>query len=69
MNQEKTKDIWLAVPPIAEQEAIANYLDQETSRIDTLHRKTELSITLLKERRSALIAAAITGQIYLRETV
>lgn len=69
MNQEKTKDIWLAVPPVAEQEAIATYLDQESSRIDTLHRRTELSITLLKERRSALITAAVTGQIDLRETV
>lgn len=69
MNQEKTKDIWLAVPPVAEQEAIAIYLDQESSRIDTLHRRTELSISLLKERRSALITAAITGQIDLRERV
>ena len=69
MNQEKTKDIWLAVPPINEQLEIIVYLDRETTRIDTLISKTERSIELLKERRSALITAAVTGQIDLRETI
>lgn len=69
MNQEKTKEIWVAVPPLAEQVAINAYLDRETARIDMLRSKTERSIELLKERRSALITAAVTGQIDLRETV
>ena len=69
MNQEKTKEIWLSVPPPTEQKEIAEYLDKETNRLDTLLGKTERSIALLKERRSALIAAAVTGQIDLREAV
>lgn len=67
MNQEKTKEIWLAVPPPTEQKEIAEYLDERTVRIDSLIFRTERSIDLLKERRSALITAAVTGQIDLRE--
>lgn len=55
------------VPPDAEQIEILTALTQMTSRLDTLITKTELSLTLLKERRSALITAAVTGQIDLRE--
>ena len=54
-------------PPIGEQKAIASYLEGRTARIDALIYKTEHSIELLKERRSALITAAVTGQIDLRE--
>ncbi|MOA63983.1 hypothetical protein D3C78_1898940 [compost metagenome] len=56
----------MAIPPRAEQLAISAYLDRETARIDTLLGKAERSIALLKERRSALITAAVTGQIDLR---
>ncbi len=69
MNQEKTKEIWLAVPSPSEQKAITEYLDKGTGRLDSLIGKTERSIELLKERRSALITAAVTGQIDLREAV
>ena len=69
MNQEKTKEIWLAVPSPSEQKAITEYLYKGTGRLDSLIGKTEHSITLLKERRSVLITAAVTGQIDLRETV
>ena len=53
----------LALPPLDEQHAIADYLDQESSRIDALIAKAEEHIALAKERRSALITAAVTGQI------
>jgi len=66
MNQEKTKEIWLVLPPPEEQFAIAAYLDQQTSRLDTLISEAERSISLLQERRSALITAAVTGKIDLR---
>lgn len=69
MNQEKTKEIWLAVPSPSEQKAITEYLDKATGRLDNLIGKTERSTELLKERRSALITAAVTGQIDLREAV
>lgn len=51
---------------IDEQRAIAAHLDRSIARIDSLTSKTERSITLLKERRSALITSAVTGQIDLR---
>ena len=48
-------------PPIAEQVAITAYIQTETAKLDALKAATERTITLLRERRSALIAAAITG--------
>lgn len=55
------------VPPLDEQEAIVAYIAEERTKIDTLATATESSIALLKERRSALIAAAVTGQIVIPE--
>ena len=51
------------VPRIPQQRAIADYLDRETARLDALVAATERTTVLLKERRAALIAAAVTGQI------
>ena len=63
------RQVKMPAPNIAEQKAIAAHLDRGVSRIDALAAKTERSIALLKERRSALITAAVTGQIDLREEV
>jgi type I restriction enzyme S subunit len=52
--------------PESEQVAIASFLDRATSRIDTLIAKTERSIELLREHRTALITAAVTGKLDLR---
>ena len=49
-----------ALPTIAEQRAIAAFLDRETARIDALVLKKERLITLLHERRTALITRAVT---------
>ncbi|MBL0353198.1 MAG: hypothetical protein IPP03_11265 [Dechloromonas sp.] len=54
------------VPPVAEQTAIATFLDRETAKIDGLIAEQEKLIALLKERRSALISAAVTGKIDVR---
>ena len=53
-------------PPINEQIAIASFLGRETANFDALMIEQEKTITLLKERRSALISAAVTGQIDVR---
>lgn len=53
----------IPVPPLDEQREIAGYLDRETVKIDTLITKVERHIELAKERRAALITAAVTGQI------
>ncbi|MDW3117997.1 restriction endonuclease subunit S [Roseovarius sp.] len=52
--------------PLDEQVEIARFLSNETTRIDTLITKTEQSIALLKEKRAALITAAVTGKIDVR---
>jgi type I restriction enzyme S subunit len=57
----------LAMPPYHEQEAISLFLDLEISKIDDLNTKAKRSIDLMKERRSALISAAVTGKIDVRE--
>jgi type I restriction enzyme S subunit len=57
----------ICVPPESEQRAITSYIAKETSKLDALYRATERTITLLKERRAALIAAAVTGQIETKE--
>jgi len=62
------RQVKLPVPGLEEQRAIAQYLDRSIARIDSLTGMTERSITLLKERRAALISAAVTGQIDLRST-
>lgn len=56
-------EIFLVVPPIDEQSAIVAFLNSETAKIDTLVGEAQQSIELLKERRSALISAAVTGKI------
>lgn len=55
------------VPPLNEQEQIVARIAEERVKIDKLASATERSIGLLKERRSALIAAAVTGQIDIPE--
>jgi len=49
------KRIPLAVPPLAEQQAIADYLDRETARIDSLIEEQQRLIGLLRERRAAVM--------------
>lgn len=57
----------VAIPNLAEQIQISNYLDDQNSKIDTLIDKARQSIELAKEHRTALISAAVTGKIDVRE--
>ena len=52
-----------ALPPIDEQRAIVAHIAAETAKLDALRTATERTIALLKERRAALIAAAVTGKL------
>ena len=56
----------VAVPPVGEQNQIADYLDSTVSRFDELIGEGVNGINLLLERRSALISAAVTGKIDVR---
>jgi len=60
INQEKLKEIRIPAPSLLEQRAIASFLDCETAHIDTLISKKESLISLLQEKRAALISHAVT---------
>ena len=64
---EKFAALRVPFPPLREQETIATFLDHETEKIDALIAKVEDAITKLKEYRTALIGAAVTGKIDVRE--
>ena len=57
----------VCVPPIDEQRAIVAHIAAETAKLDALRAGTERTIALLKERRAALIAAAVTGRMTAHE--
>ena len=67
ISQEHIKNWWLPLPPIDEQRAIVAHIATETAKLDNLSAATERTIALLKERRAALIAAAVTGKLDLEE--
>ena len=69
LTGEKLRAHSLPFPPIAEQRAIAAFLDRETARIDSLSRRVETAMERLQEYRTALITAAVTGKIDVREPV
>lgn len=53
-------------PPLCEQVEIAEFLDSEMAKLDALGNAARSAVELLKERRAALITAAVTGQIDVR---
>lgn len=66
IEHQRMADSELALPPLQEQQAIADYLDTETAKIDDLIAHTNDEITLLKELRAATIADAVLGRIDVR---
>jgi type I restriction enzyme, S subunit len=67
--QPKLASIEVLVPPLPEQRAIISYVDRETAKINTLMAKIREGIEKLKEYRMALISAAVTGKIDVRDTI
>ena len=66
LPQSSLLAFWLAVPPSHEQDAITEYINELTESIDALIYEGGSAVELLQERRSALIAAAVTGKIDVR---
>ncbi len=58
-----------ALPPISEQDEIVGSLCVALKKLDSLVQEAHRAVTLLQERRSALISAAVTGQIDVRDLV
>ena len=69
INVGAIRGLPVALPPLDEQRRIVAHLDEQTAKIDTLIAHTEKVIELSRERRSALITAAVTGQIDVRGEV
>jgi type I restriction enzyme, S subunit len=66
VNVEEIRALQVPIPPPIEQVQIAAFIAGENQRLDSLEKEAVRAIDLLKERRTALIAAAVTGQIDVR---
>ncbi|HNW42033.1 MAG TPA: restriction endonuclease subunit S, partial [Opitutaceae bacterium] len=66
INVEEIRSFLVPFPPAAEQRAIVAHLDAATAQFDALTAEVERALALLQERRTALISAAVTGQIDVR---
>lgn len=67
INQVELGEILILVPPISEQQQIADYLDEKTAKIDSLVEELEAQISDLATYRQAVITEAVTGKIDVRE--
>ena len=67
IGQGTLKNLVVVFPPLVEQRAIFQYVRIETSKMDVLMEKAASVISRLTEYRSALITAATTGKIDVRQ--
>jgi type I restriction enzyme S subunit len=66
ISSSNIMELPVLLPPEQEQQDLLAYLEQESERYDALATEAQYAIDLLKERRSALISAAVTGKIDVR---
>jgi type I restriction enzyme S subunit len=67
IRMDRWRPFPVVVPPQLEQRAIASFLEEQIRKIDALIQKMREGIDSLKEYRTALISAAVTGKIDVRE--
>ena len=67
VETDKFEQIILHLPPLGEQEDISQFIESQLKEFDNLSTEAERAIELLQERRTALISAAVTGKIDVRE--
>ena len=63
---DSLRNVKIVVPPLSEQNEIIHFLNEEVVKVDKLINKAESAISLMQERRTALISAAVTGKIDVR---
>ncbi len=63
ISSSNLQELPVIMPPYQERHLILQYLGQRLGSVDALHAKVGASITRMRERRTALITAAVTGQI------
>jgi len=56
-------ELYIHVPPLAEQQAIVDWIGRETGKLNALQEAAERTVGLLRDRRASLIAAAVTGKL------
>lgn len=66
---EQLGNVRVPLPPLPEQQAIVESIRKRTARFDAVEQSTTESLALLRERRSAVITAAVTGQLSSEEMV
>lgn len=69
ISQERVRNAPFVRPPPPEQDAIVQFVESFLARTGELLREAERAVVLLEERRTALISAAVTGQIDVRSLV
>ncbi|MCC8686693.1 restriction endonuclease subunit S [Xanthomonas campestris pv. raphani] len=69
LNMGSIGELHVALPPLHEQQEILQFVQSEGAKLDALSVESDRAVSLFKERRSALIAAAVTGQIGVRGEV
>ncbi len=62
ISQETIKQTWIPIPPITEQQAIADYLDEKCADIDSLIQTKQSKIDSLKEYKKSIIYEYVTGK-------
>ena len=67
-GQDSVRNLWLPIPPVDEQRTILDHIRIGSVKLDAVHAATNSTVKLLKERRAALIAAAVTGRIDIKAT-
>jgi type I restriction enzyme, S subunit len=67
LTAEQLRRYQFAFPPLPEQIQIIEFIQRQCSKLDILSADAESTIALLKERRAALISAAVTGKIDVRQ--
>ena len=66
---EGFREIELPLPSADAQDDIVVHIAEQTAKLDELRAATERTTVLLKERRAAIVAVAVTGQIDVQEAI
>lgn len=63
ISQGTLANLWIPIPPVEEQLSIITYIENQLLLLEKLEITTKKGISLLQERRTSLISAAVTGQL------
>ena len=67
LNTSTIANLLFLIPPLPEQVSIVSHIEQRIGQVDALLTKVEASIQMMREYRTALISAAVTGKIDVRK--